>query len=355
MDSRCLYRNKLYLCIIEHAYTNNGDKVTEPLRVYLIALDDFILFSLSVQFLASCANVDIRTNMLQSLTPRKALLISIAAALLTMAIKTLAWYITGSVGFLSDAMESLVNLAGSAFALMMVSYAMRPADEGHPFGHGKAEYFSAAFEGGMIFIAALAILIAAINRLLNPIGLQAIGFGSVLSIVAGIINLLIARILLRVGRDNNSPALEADGRHLMTDVWTSVGVIAGVGVAALSGLYWLDPLVAIAVALHILYQGWGLLSSSAGGLMDKALEPEQIEQIEAVLRQFSSKGCRCANLRTRAAGATRFAMLEMRVPGDWSVERAHELADELELALQAIGIVAVTHIEPLSLEEAMPN
>ena len=203
----------------------------------------------------------------------------------------------------------------------------------------------------MILIAALAILIAAINRLFNPIALQGIGLGSLLSILAGILNLLIARILLKVGRDHNSPALEADGLHLMTDVWTSVGVIAGVGLSAVSGLYWLDPLVAIAVALHILFQGWGLLSSSAGGLMDKALDSDQIEQIEAVLTRFSSKGCHCANLRTRAAGATRFATLEMRVPGDWSVERAHELADELELALQAIGIVAVTHIEPLSPEE----
>ncbi len=234
---------------------------------------------------------------------------------------------------------------------------MRPADEGHTFGHCKAEYISAAFEGGMIFIAALAILIAAINRLLNPIGLQAIELGSLLSILAGLLNLLTARMLLKVGRNNNSPALEADGLHLMSDVWTSVGVIAGVALAAISGLYWLDPLVAIAVALHILYQGWSLLSSSAGGLMDKALESDQIEQIEAVLAQFSSKGCRCANLRTRAAGATRFATLEMRVPGEWSVERAHDLADELELALQAIGVVAVTHIEPLSPEErkVLPN
>jgi len=307
--------------------------------------------------LTSGSIVEIRENMLQSLTPRKALLISIAVALLTMALKTMGWYLTGSVGFLSDAMESLVNLAGAGFAVVMVSYAMRPADEGHPFGHGKAEYFSAAFEGGMIFIAALAILIAAINRLLNPIGLQAIGIGSLLSLLAGVFNLLVARILLRVGRDNNSPALEADGRHLMTDVWTSVGVIAGVGLAAVSGLYWFDPLVAIAVALHILYQGWGLLLSSAGGLMDKALEAEQIEQIEAVLMQFSSKGCRCANLRTRAAGTTRFATLEMRVPGEWSVVRAHELADELELALQSVGVIAVTHIEPLAPEEreALPD
>jgi len=289
--------------------------------------------------------------MLKSLTPRKALLISLIVALLTMALKTLAWYITGSVGYLSDAMESLVNLAGAGFALLMVSYAMRPADEGHPFGHGKAEYFSAAFEGGMIFVAAIAILIAAINRLLNPLDLQAIGFGTVLSILAGVLNLLIARIFLKIGRDNNSPALEADGLHLMTDVWTTVGVIGGVGLAAVSGLYWLDPLVAIAVALHILYQGWGLLRSSAGGLMDKALNTDQIEQIEAVLAQFSNKGCRCANPRTRAAGTTRFATLEMRVPGNWSVVRAHELADELELALQAIGVVVITHIEPLSPEE----
>lgn len=280
-------------------------------------------------------------------SPRQALVLSLAASLLTMALKTGAWYLTGSVGYLSDAMESVVNLAGAGFALLMVSYAMRPADEGHPFGHGKAEYFSAAFEGGMILFAALGIIAAAVSRLLAPVELDAIGIGALLSVLATLVNLAVARILLKVGRETRSPALVGDGKHLMTDVWTSVGVIGGVSLAAVTGQYWLDPVVAIVVALHILHEGGKLLYGSAGGLMDSALNPAEIAEIEAVLETFSERGCRFANLRTRGSGIDRFVNLEMLVPGGWDVSRAHELADEVEVALQHKGFIAVTHVEPL--------
>lgn len=285
---------------------------------------------------------------MHTITPRQALLLSLCAAVTTMGMKSAAWWLTGSVGYLSDALESLVNLAGASFALVMVTYAKRPADPGHPFGHGKAEYFSAAFEGGMIFLAALAILVAAGERLLNPQPLERLGPGSALSVAASIVNLLVARILLSVGRIHRSLALEADARHLMTDVWTTVGVIIGVALAVLTGLYWLDPLVAAAVALNILRQGWQLLQRSADGLMDRALDDEVISRLHAVLAQFSADGCAFANLRTRAAGALQFAQVDLRVPADWSVRRAHDLADALEQAVAEYGINLTTHIEPVA-------
>lgn len=281
-----------------------------------------------------------------NLGPRPLLLLSLLAAFVTMLLKTLAWYITGSVGFLSDAIESLVNVAGAGFALFMVTLARRPADDSHPYGHSKAEYLSAAFEGGMILLAALAICVTAIERLFNPQPIATLGLGTAFTVLASLINLGIALLLLRGGRVHNSPALEGDGKHLMTDVWTTAGVIVGVAVASVSGYHWLDPVVAIAVALHIVHEGGQILYKAINGLMDKALPTARLAQIEQALAHFSDKKVCFINLRTRAAATLEFAQVDMQVPGNWSVEQAHKLADDVELTLQQLGIVLSVHIEP---------
>jgi cation diffusion facilitator family transporter len=284
------------------------------------------------------------------MNPRQALTLSVAAALTTIAMKSGAWWLTGSVGYLSDALESFVNLAGATFALLMVWYARVPADREHPYGHSKAEYFSAAFEGVMIFVAAIGILGAAGERLMHPRALGLLGMGTALSVGASVVNLVVARVLFRVGRAHRSMALEADARHLMTDVWTTVGVIGGVGLASLSGWIWLDPVVAAAVALNILREGWHLMRRSFDGLMDRALDADQIQRIEAVLRELEDQGVRFVNLRTRAAGSLHFAHVDLRVPGDWSVTRAHQVADALEQAVEArTGARLTTHVEPASM------
>ncbi|ATE60077.1 cation diffusion facilitator family transporter [Thauera sinica] len=285
---------------------------------------------------------------MSTLTPRQALLLSLLAALTTIAMKTGAWWLTGSIGYLSDALESLVNLAGAGFALWMVSYAEQPADEEHQYGHGKAEYFSAAFEGGLIFVASLVILFTAGERLLNPRPIGDLGLGTTLSIAASLINFYVARLLLQVGRAHRSLALEADARHLMTDVWTTAGVVAGVGLASATGWIWLDPLVAGAVALNILREGWELMRRSVDGLMDRALADEDVAAIESILRTGLPQGCSHVNLKTRMAGTLRFAHVELRVPGNWTVTDAHALADALEHAVeQQTGTQLKTHIEPL--------
>lgn len=284
---------------------------------------------------------------MSSITPQQALLLSVTAALATMALKTGAWWLTGSVGYLSDALESGVNLAGASFALAMVRLARTPPDDSHPWGHGKAEYFSAAFEGALIFVAALAILWAAADRLLHPQALGALGFGTLLSVIASAINFAVARLLFEVARRHRSLALEADGRHLMTDVWTTAGVIVGVGLAVATGWHWLDPLVAIAVALNILREGWHLMRRAIDGLMDRAFGERDQARLEAVFATFADRGCRFANLRTRTAGPRRFAHVDLLVPGQWTVEQAHALADEVEAAAARHGLSLDTHVEPL--------
>lgn len=280
-------------------------------------------------------------------SPKQALLLSIAAALTTIAMKTGAWWMTGSVGYLSDALESLVNLAGAGFALWMVSYAQQPPDPEHPYGHTKAEYFSAAFEGGLIFIASLAILGTAGERLLNPQPIGQLGAGTALSVGASLINFLVARVLLQVGRAHRSLALEADARHLMTDVWTTAGVVLGVALAGFTGWNWLDPLVAGAVALNILREGWELMQRSVHGLMDRAQSAEEIAELEDVLRSFAGDGCTWANLTTRVAGSLLFAQVDVRVPGEWTVTHAHALADAIERTVEErTGTRMKTHIEP---------
>lgn len=295
------------------------------------------------------------------LCPRQLLSLSLFAGLLTMALKTLAWYLTGSVGFLSDAMESLVNVAGAGFALWMVSIANRPADAGHPFGHSKAEYFSAAFEGGMIFIAAIAIFVTAAERLVNPQAITALGFGTLLTVLASLVNLVIGLLLIQGGKQHRSPALEGDGKHLLTDVWTTAGVVVGVTLAAISGLGWLDAVVAMLVALHILREGARILAKAINGLMDKALPEPQIQQITELLTQISagfpaaasetstpgkSSQVRFKNLRTRAAATQAFAQADLQVPGYWTVEQAHQLADIAEQQLAEYGVQISIHIEP---------
>jgi cation diffusion facilitator family transporter len=283
----------------------------------------------------------------KSLTPRQALLLSIGAALLTIGLKTAAWRLTDSVAFLSDALEALVNLAAASFALAMVTWARLPADAGHPYGHGKAEYFSAAFEGALILAAALLILLAAGRRLLHPQPLGDLGL-AILSVVSSVVNFAVARVLLHVGRAHRSLALIADARHLMADVWTTAGVIVGVGVASLSGREWLDPVVAGMVGVNILREGWQLLRRSVDGLMDHALLDEDVAGIEAVLGEFAARGVTYQKLRTRRAGAMRFAHVVLQLPGDWPVTRAHDLADAVEHAVASrTGVTLATHVEPL--------
>ncbi|MDP5460169.1 cation diffusion facilitator family transporter [Alishewanella sp. SMS8] len=284
---------------------------------------------------------------MSNLRPRQLLLLSLLAGFLTMALKTLAWYLTDSVGFLSDAIESLVNVAGASFALMMVTLAKRPADEHHPFGHSKAEYFSAAFEGGMIFLAALAIMFTAVERLLNPQPLLGLNIGIALTVLASLLNLAVGLLLVKGGQQHQSPALEGDGKHLLTDVWTTAGVVIGVVLAALTGFIWLDALVAILVALHILREGGSILFKAINGLMDRALTAEQIATIEQIFVELGNRQAQFTHLRTRAAATQAFAQADLLVPGDWSVERAHQLADAAEQQLLSLGVQLTVHIEPL--------
>lgn len=276
--------------------------------------------------------------------------LSIAAAIATIALKMLAWWITGSVGLLSDAMESFVNLAGATFALWMVSVARMPADRNHPFGHGKAEYFSSGFEGLLILGAAGAIIFTAIDRLLNPRPLEALDIGLGFSLVSTLINFGVARTLKRAAVQHRSIALEADARHLMTDVWTSVGVVLGLVAVAMTGWLWLDPLIAIGVGLNILREALHLVRGAADGLMDRAIPADEERTIREVLDGFAGDQVAHVELRTRLAGHQRFAAVTLRVPDEWSVRRAHDIADRIEAAVGARvhGIELVTHIEPAS-------
>jgi cation diffusion facilitator family transporter len=274
--------------------------------------------------------------------------LSIATALATIVLKGLAWWLTGSVGLLSDALESFVNLAGALMALAMLSLAATPADDDHAHGHGKAEYFSSAFEGFLILIAAVSIGYTAIGRLLHPQGLEDVGVGLAVSVVASVINLATARILLGVGRQHNSITLEADAHHLMTDVWTSVGVIIGVGLVWATGWLWLDPVIAILVAVNIVWTGWQLLRRSAAGLMDVSVPEETRLAIEAVLDRYRKEGLEFHALRTRQAGARAFATIHVLVPGDWTVQKGHDHSERIEADLRvAVPRVHVTtHLEP---------
>jgi cation diffusion facilitator family transporter len=284
--------------------------------------------------------------------------LSIVAALTTIALKTGAYFMTASVGLLSDALESLVNLAGAVMALLMLTIAARPADDRHVYGHSKAEYFASITEGLLVLGAAVGILSAAINRLLQPRALEQLGLGLGVSVAASVINLIVARILLREGRDRRSITLEADAHHLMTDVWTSAGVIGGVALAGFTGWSLLDPLVAIVVALNIIWTGVRLVSRSVAGLMDAALPEAEQGLIQDVLEKYQQKGVSFHALRTRQAAARRFISVHMLVPGEWTVHDAHHVAEDFESDIRAAlgSVVTVfTHIEPVEDELSMED
>jgi cation diffusion facilitator family transporter len=274
--------------------------------------------------------------------------LSIFTALATILLKSLAWWLTGSVGLLSDALESGVNLAGALMALAMLTLAAMPADVNHPYGHGKAEYFSSAFEGLLIVLAAISIVYAAIVRLLNPQALEDIGIGLLVSVAASALNLATAQTLSSVGRLHHSISLEADAQHLFTDVWTSAGVILGVGLVWVTGWLWLDPVIAILVAAKILHTGWQLLRRSADGLMDVSLPTETLNLIEEVMSSYRREGIDFDALRTRQAGAYAFASLHVLVPGDWTVQKGHDYAEHIEADLRAAvpHLHVITHLEP---------
>lgn len=275
--------------------------------------------------------------------------LSVAAAIATIALKTSAYFLTGSVGILSDALESLVNLAGAVIALVMLSIAAKPPDEDHEFGHGKAEYFASGAEGAMIIFAAGSIAVAAVNRLLNPQPLEQVGLGLAVTLAATLINLLVAIVIRRAGKEYHSVTLDANARHLMTDVWTSAGVIAAVGIVALSKLQFLDPVIALVVAANIIREGIHIVRSSVLGLMDTAIPAEEQARIVSVLRSYEEDEVTYHALRTRQAGRRRFVSVHILVPGDWTVHQGHEMLEQIENKLtQAVpNITVLTHLESL--------
>ncbi len=273
--------------------------------------------------------------------------LSIAAAAATIGLKLAAWRFTGSVGLLSDALESFVNLAGGIIALAMLEVASRPADDDHAFGHSKAEYFSSGIEGTLILIAALTIAVAAGGRLLHPRPLEQIGTGLAVSVLASLVNLAAARIILGAGKRHDSITLSANAHHLLTDVWTSAGVLAGVGLVAVSGWHWLDPLVAMAVAANIVRAGARIVRASVQGLMDTSLPPGELQAIERMLEPHRQDGVQFHALLTRRAGAERFVSLHLLVPGLWTVQRGHQLAERIENDIRAAlgNAQVITHLE----------
>ena len=291
------------------------------------------------------------------LTPRRLLMASVVVALVTITLKTLAWYLTGSVGLLSDAMESLVNLASAVFGLVMVTIAARPADEDHPYGHHKAEYFSSGFEGVLIIAAAIGIIWAALHRLLAPQPLEQVGWGLALSVASSALNGLLAWVMFRSAREHRSIALEADARHLVTDVWTSAGVVIGIALVSVTGWLWLDPVVAIGVALNILKEGFHLMWRSSQGLMDEAVEPEVLATIRQTLDGFEHRRGETAIIRfdhvtTRKAGQRRFVDLHMHMPAGWTLGRAAAVRASVEQALMSAvpGLRASIQLLPSDVE-----
>ena len=291
-------------------------------------------------------DIDIQKN--RSALTRYAWL-SMAAALTTISLKAGAYLLTGSVGLLSDAIESIINLVAAGMALWMLTIAARPPDESHMYGHGKAEYFSSSVEGALILVAAVGIAYTAVERLLDPVPLMQLGTGLGISFVAALVNFIVSRILLRAGDKYRSITLEADGHHLMTDVWTSVGVLAGVGAVALTGWQVLDPLVALGVAVNIVWTGIRLIRRSVAGLMDASLSEKDQQKIEAVLSKYREMGIEFHALRTRQAASRRFVSVHVLVPGEWSVHDSHHIAEDLEGDIRQVirDAVVFTHLEPV--------
>ena len=277
--------------------------------------------------------------------------LSVGAAIATISLKALAWWLTGSVGLLSDALESLVNLAAALLVLSMLRLAASPPDENYQYGLSKAEYFSAGIEGALIVVAATGIVWTAVPRLVTPQALDMPFEGLTLTIAATAINYGVARVLLRAGREHSSITLEADGRHLMTDVWTSVGVIAGVALVYLTGWLLLDALIALAVSIHILWAGFGLVRRSVRGLLDPAISAEDQAEVAKLIDEYSRRyGVSFHAVRTRQAGARRFVSFHLLVPDAWTVAQAHRLSEEIEARMRAMvpNAAIFTHIEPIS-------
>lgn len=291
-------------------------------------------------------------DLMASLTPRRLLMASVAVAVLTIALKTAAWWATGSVGLLSDAMESFVNLASAIFALVMVTVAAQPPDEEHPYGHHKAEYFSSGFEGILIIGAAAGIIWAAVGRLFAPQPLEQLDWGLGLSLVSSALNGLLAWVMHRAAIVHRSIALQADARHLVTDVWTSAGVVVGLALAGATGWLWLDAVVAVGVALNILREGFALIRRSSQGLMDEALEPQVLADIHKVLEGFAHPTIRFDHVTTRQAGQRRFVDLHMHMPASWSLGRAAALRTSVEQALMSAvpGLRATIQLLPSDVE-----
>ncbi len=294
---------------------------------------------------------------LSAWSPRTLMWASVVVAIMTITLKTLAWWITDSVGLLSDAMESLVNLASAVFGLVMVTVAARPADAEHPYGHHKAEYFSSGFEGILIIVAAIGIIWTASHRIFDPQPIEQVGLGLALSIISSVLNGLLAWVMFGAAKTHRSIALEADAKHLVTDVWTSVGVVMGIGLVSLTGWLWLDALVAIAVALNILKEGVHLIWRSSQGLMDEAVEPEAIAKINETLAGFAYQRdevsiIRFDHITTRQAGQRLFVDLHMHMPASWTLGRAAALRTSVEQALMSAvpGLRASIQLLPSDVE-----
>jgi len=275
--------------------------------------------------------------------------ISIVAAILTITIKTIAYFLTNSVGLFSDALESCINLAGAVMALAMLTIAARPADDDHTYGHNKAEYFSSGVEGILVFIAAIGIGIASVRRFIDPQPIDKLGIGIVISVLASLINLVVSIVLFRAGKRYHSITLEADAKHLMTDVWTSAGVLIGVGAVALTGWERLDPIVAFIVAGNIVRTGFLIVKDSVSGLMDKALPVESQDIIQRTLGPYKESGIQFHAFLTRQAGSRQFVSFHVLVPGNWSVHEGHQLLEKIEADLRHVlpYVVVSTHLEPI--------
>lgn len=275
--------------------------------------------------------------------------LSIATGVIVFSLKLIAWWFTGSVGLLSDALESTVNIVAAVIALFALKTAMKPADQQHHFGRGKAEYFSASVEGFMILVAALIIVATAAERFINPREIEQLGWGLAISTGASILNGVVAVMLIRAGKKYRSPVLDADGRHLMTDVWTSAGVVVGVGLVQVTGYLRLDPLVAMAVGINIVITGVNLLRQSTSKLMDKALSDEDHQAIVDVLKKFESEEVKFHALQTRESGRHRFVSMHVLVPGAWTIAKGHDLLEDLEKAIIAAlpDTTVQTHVEPI--------
>lgn len=275
--------------------------------------------------------------------------LSIAAAVVTLCLKMLAWWLTGSVGLMSDAMESLVNLVAAVLTLFSVSVSVLPADEEHAYGHTKVEYFASGLEGALILLAATGIGWNAIDRLMHPQLLETLSMGLLISVLASVINLVVGRILMRVGESRHSVALLADGQHLMTDVWTSVAVVIALVLVAWTGWQWLDPVIGILLAGHIIGMGMRLVRESMLGLMDTGLPQEEMKVIKDILDGYAGQGMQHHALKTRQAGAWRFMSVHLLMPGEWTIARGHEIADQIEeeIRSQVPRLNVLSHLEPL--------